>query len=395
MHFQIFSSVFELYHSHPFTICVHMASLIVSTVYITQLLPEIVINNRFFVNLVYSGYLLSANTDHRLVLSTVLFINGCVKYVTTSISFTGFALSLFAQYLSHVVVRQDPLLVTYMNIDGFLQMYLIHVLFTIPSVLHLFVSRILFPSNEVIVDKIHEKNDHCTYIQEWVRRQIDATDQSLTHHWWYDDVSDFTQHHVSCLDTMVLTRIKYITSMMYNIASIDEMNEIYVSSNRQLTGNSDNVFYSKHIDAPFYLFPLCSVKRVILAVNKNDNITTVFPHQNLRHMLSNGDFACFDFNRDIHYIISKNNQPDEPRITLKLHYVVYPRGFYWMAKALKRLNVAYDKRARDLFLYTRDPQTVAQKVAARTVNWTTYATYYIEEYIGFYNLLLGGLVYLM
>lgn len=75
--------------------------------------------------------------------------------------------------------------------------------------------------------------------------------------------------------------------------------------------------------------------------------------------------------------------------------MVYPRGFYWMAKALKRLNVAYDKRARDLFLYTPDPQTVAQKVAARTVNWTTYATYYVEEYIGFYNLLLGGLAHLL
>lgn len=188
---------------------------------------------------------------------------------------------------------------------------------------------------------------------------------------------------------MVLARIKYAMPMMYAIDSIGEMNEIYVSSSRQRTNTSDHVFYSEHIDGPFYFFPFCSVKRVILAVNKNEHITTVFPKQDLRTMLTDGDFVSFDFNRDIHYIVSTNVVPEEPRITLKLHYLVYPRGMRGFANLLRRMNAAYDRRARKLFLYTLAPETLPQRLAAKAVNWTTRATYWAEEYIGLHNVLLG------
>jgi hypothetical protein len=66
------------------------------------------------------------------------------------------------------------------------------------------------------------------------------------------------------------------------------------------------------------------VFRSIVAVNPNKQITTIFPSTGERLTLSDGDVACFDFNREIHRI-EKVEYPDQPRrYCLKVHYVVYP-----------------------------------------------------------------------
>lgn len=60
---------------------------------------------------------------------------------------------------------------------------------------------------------------------------------------------------------------------------------------------------------------------------------------NQEYTLTDGDVAGFDFNREIHYI--KNNEGAvnaEPRITLKLHYVVYPKCLWPLGKLLALLT---------------------------------------------------------
>jgi len=106
-------------------------------------------------------------------------------------------------------------------------------------------------------------------------------------------------------------------------------------------------------------------------------------------MLTNGEFVMFDFNRDIHYIESNNVFVTEPRMTLKLHYVVYPRVIYYPAMLLKKLNVMYDKNARDMFLYTLQPNSLSQKFMSCVVNLSTNLTYLTEQYFGITNLLLA------
>ena len=76
------------------------------------------------------------------------------------------------------------------------------------------------------------------------------------------------------------------------------MNEIYVaSSNAGIS--SDGVFYTRHVDGPFSVFPLCSVYRCVVAVNFNREIETRFPQLPLNLTLSSGDAVAFDYNREV------------------------------------------------------------------------------------------------
>ena len=85
-------------------------------------------------------------------------------------------------------------------------------------------------------------------------------------------------------------------------------------------------------------------------------------HQvNQEYTLTDGDVAGFDFNREVHYI--KNNEDAvnaEPRITLKLHYVVYPKCLWPLGKLLALLTTGYDflrlsPPSSELHLWADDP----------------------------------------
>lgn len=383
MNFETFYTDFEIYHQHPITISTHFVCVGIFTMFVFQ--------HMYFMNvlwLYYGAFLLLTGTPHRLTLSSLLFGYLC-QCLLVPVRVNMLLLSLVAQYLSHYVANEPTLLSTYANESDFLVTYMSHVLFTIPCVLRLFSTRILFPSNNIVLDSLYDikASFHSTFFIDWISKKIDIHDQSKTHHWWYDDLNAFTQVHFLKLNDKVKYRLQQ--SLIFSvITSVDEMNELYVSSSKPIEYNSDNVFYSKHIDGPFYLFPFCSVKRVILALNVNENISTVFPEFDLTYTLSKHEFVSFDFNRDIHYITSNNLPSKEPRITLKLHYLVYPKGLACMAYILMKLNIMYDKHARNLFLYTLSPKTPLQKVASCVVNVTTNLTYYIEHYFGFFNVFL-------
>lgn len=381
MDFKYFFDFYERSHTNPFLINTNMFT----TIIITMFLMEYVYS--YWLVVLYGTILLFVNTGYRMILSTLLFMYGCRKYYIPT-SFVMFLSSLLIQYWSHFALNEQS---TYVKKDGFLLNYISHVLFTIPSVVELFFSKIVFPSNNIVVDKVNLYEDNnANSILTWINGK--NISQSKTYHVWYDDLDVDLKKCFDNLNKKVLFRLKSLTKFN-TIMEIPEMNEIYVSRNKNITEeSSDNVFFRKHIDGPFYLFPLCSVKRVILSLNKNENICTIFPKRDIQPTLSDGEFACFDFNRDIHYIRSRNVDNEEPRITLKLHYVEYPKGMYPIAKLMKFLNVLYDKNARNLFLYTLTPKTRFQRSVSTIVNTITNMTYYIEEYVGFNNLLISGIL---
>merc|ERR1719230_1968192 len=112
------------------------------------------------------------------------------------------------------------------------------------------------------------------------------------------------------------------------------MNEVYVSS-PTYTMNSDKVFYMAHVDGPFFCWPHCYLFRSIIGINENQMISTQFPMTPMKATISTGDMVAFDFNREIHYI---ENDPSKPntdfRITLKVHYLVYPKSLKRFGKLL-------------------------------------------------------------
>ena len=82
------------------------------------------------------------------------------------------------------------------------------------------------------------------------------------------------------------------------------------------------------------------------------------------------------------------------RITLKLHYVVYPKCFGWIGKFKGTLATWYNTTARNLFLATIKPRGFFWKFAAWCVIFTTKRVRELEMYAGLNNIALAAALYL-
>ncbi len=103
-------------------------------------------------------------------------------------------------------------------------------------------------------------------------------------------------------------------------------------------------------------------------------ITTKFPLANRSINLCEGNVFGFDFNREVHHIVrdeSKRDISDDFRVTLKLHYCVYPRVLAPLGWFMHALNVRYNKLFRALFLNTIHPETPYQHFLAWNVTSNT------------------------
>ena len=245
------------------------------------------------------------------------------------------------------------------------------------------VLSLIFPYPKTYFRKL-DKCESFYKIINWVKNKQECSIEK-TFHEWYVLLDDDIQYHFDEIRNKCVGMFHTL-----NIEPVVEMDEIYISSKKRIEGSSDTVFYNKHIDGPYYLFPLCSVYRCIVALNKNETISTHIDRLNEKYYLSDGDCLGFDFNREIHYIESKStvNKIEEPRITLKLHFVLYPKYCYILAIMLKWLTTRYDRNARSLFLYTQTPNTLIKKLCANMILLTTKLTYQIETYVSFHNLFL-------
>ncbi len=87
-----------------------------------------------------------------------------------------------------------------------------------------------------------------------------------------------------------------------------------------------------------------------------------------------GDVLAFDFNREVHYITSeeeKRSLSDDFRVTLKLHYCVYPRILAPLGWFMHFLNVRYNQLFRALFLKTINPESLYEHFLAWNVTANT------------------------
>jgi hypothetical protein len=101
-----------------------------------------------------------------------------------------------------------------------------------------------------------------------------------------------------------------------------------------------------------------------------------------------GDVLGFDFNREVlemlriftlsvnmsslkvHHLSrdeSRRAESDDYRVTLKLHYCMYPRILLPLGKLLYFLNESYNATFRALFLKTINPQTLYEHFLAWNV----------------------------
>jgi len=173
------------------------------------------------------------------------------------------------------------------------------------------------------------------------------------------------------------------------IIPIVNMNEVYVACLG--ADGSDMVFETLHLDGPFALLPFCTVYRCLICIQGNMSVTTSFPlarksHENIT--LKTNDMIAFDYNREPHFISNNGSAQDlTPRIVLKIHYAVTPKGSLPVHNQIcSTSNANYNSLARKAFLSTQNPESVEQQTTSFAINSTTtiYGLYYM--YIGWFNL---------
>lgn len=230
---------------------------------------------------------------------------------------------------------------------------------------------------------------YCKIMKEWAIQNM--TEKTISHHWWYEelpkiqkDIFDVFTNHES-ITSSINTIFDFKT---YAVEPLYGMKEVYITGKNRSEEeiHSDHVFFTPHIDGPFLLFPFVSVYRVLVGMNSNTEIETIFPMIQYSHTINTCDFIGFDFNREVHYIESKESEQEEPRVTLKLHYVIYPHSLYYYGKFIGYLNEEYNRLFRKLFLHTIKPTNLVEYLNSYIIVISTNLFYIGELYIGYRNI---------
>lgn len=225
-------------------------------------------------------------------------------------------------------------------------------------------------------------------VRDWTMSQFPAGNKSS--HWWYGELAAAQKaafYRCATASQIFASFRELFSERNYCMDIIEGMNEIYVTgpSRSDEGNNSDQVFYTRHVDGPWGLIPFVSVYRCIVGMDRNMMITTHFPLANMSVNACEGDVLAFDFNREVHYITSdesKRAESDDFRVVLKLHYCIYPRVLAPLGWAMSWLNTRYNQAFRALFLLTINPKTLYEHFMAWQVNTNTVLFDRIETYLG-------------
>jgi hypothetical protein len=176
----------------------------------------------------------------------------------------------------------------------------------------------------------------------------------------------------------------------YDIMPIQGMNEIYVTAvGAKKSINSDAVFYTPHTDGPYWFLPGASCYRVLVGLTPNQMVRTRFnlQHETQDQVLDMYGVVGFDYNRELHWIDHVPGAKNaERRSLMKLHYVVYPKGWHSYGKLCAYLNTTYNTWARGNFLKTLRPEGAYEYVMAWWIWLTTWFNAIWEETFGWSNL---------
>uniref|UniRef100_A0A6C0CFD1 Uncharacterized protein n=1 Tax=viral metagenome TaxID=1070528 RepID=A0A6C0CFD1_9ZZZZ len=261
-----------------------------------------------------------------------------------------------------------------------------------------------FQKSRVLNCKLRSDHYLLNSIREWIILQEPSTTTS-THKWYKDLPQDIKEmFYNTAKDKKIIEMFRRLFGASgYKIDILHDMNEIYVSppsnNNKDFEKNaSDNIFYTRHIDGPFFYIPFASCYRVIIGLDDNRDIMTIFNMTPETYIIKTGDVVGFDFHRECHYISpiiwntdakaadTLATQEKKYRVILKIHYCVYPYWAIVFGFILGKLTILYNKLFRDLFLLTIRPRNKCTRYLAKLMVISTQAYHDIEFYIGYNNI---------
>lgn len=252
-------------------------------------------------------------------------------------------------------------------------------------------------TSRVLNCKLNHEHTLLNSIREWVIKQEPSINTST--HWWCKDLPPNINELFSNISNnkKIIGMFKTLYGDNYAVDILQDMNEIYVSpplnNNINFEKNaSDNIFYTRHIDGPFFYIPFASCYRVIVGLDDNKDIMTVFNIIPETYIIKTGDVVGFDFHRECHYITpiiryhEDRTNTKKFRVILKMHYCIYPNWAFVFGFVLSKFTIMYNKLFRDLFLFTLKPQNRFIKYLAKVMIISTKIYHDIEYYIGNNNI---------
>jgi Phospholipid methyltransferase len=227
-------------------------------------------------------------------------------------------------------------------------------------------------------------------LREWINKNV-VFSKETTHVWPHKQ--EGTSGPVKSLeeDAAILAGFrKVFAAKHFDIMPVQEMNEIYVTAvGAKKEINSDAVFYTKHNDGPYWMLPGASLYRVLVGVTQNRMVRTRFnlQHESQDKVVDIYDVLGFDYNRELHWIDHVPGATNtERRSLVKLHFIVYPKGWHRYGQLCATLNTNYNTWARNNFLQTLRVETMYDFVLAWWIWLTTIVNATFEEKCGWYNL---------
>jgi len=281
---------------------------------------------------------------------------------------------------------------------------IVHTLWLMPLVIdcvlmrHLFLPKLFVSRNRNIFCKVASRKA-VEDLREWINQEVPETPET-THLWPHK--REGTDDPVTQLenDAAIMAAFrKVFASHHFDIRPVVEMNEIYVTAVGAIQEiTSDAVFYTPHTDGPFWWLPGASLYRVLVGVTPNKTVRTNF---NLQHVseaktVDMYDTLGFDYNRELHWIDHVPGQVNaERRSLIKLHFIVYPKGWHNYGKLCAYFNKSYNTWARGNFLSTLRPETLFEQLNAWCIFATTTSNAMFEMHIGWPNLTYVLAAYLL
>ena len=303
------------------------------------------------------------------------------------------------QDLAHYLCQEATYMGSYIHAKPY--MLVIHSVWLMPLVIdavlmrHCFLPKIVIRNNCLVVKVACTKA--VEDMRNWINQNIPSIPET-THVWPHREEGT----HQQCLDlendaSIMAGFRKIFPKHHYDVLPVQDMNEIYVTAvGAKKEINSDAVFYTPHTDGPYWFLPGCSLYRVLVGLTPNTMVRTNFnlQHETQNQILDMYGVVGFDYNRELHWIDhvpgAKNT---ERRSLLKLHYIIYPKGWHAYGKLAATLNTNYNTWARGNFLRTLRPKSLYEYGLAWWIWLTTWFNSIFEEYCGWTNLVYIATAY--
>lgn len=315
------------------------------------------------------------------------------------ICFFAIALGYGLQDLSHYIFQEKTYMGSYIYTRPL--MLVVHTLWLLPLVIDgvlmrwCFLPKIVSRNRTFFTQASSQKS--VRELREWINDNVKEVTET-THLWPHENKG--TSVPVKALedDSAIYAAFRTVfAAKHYDIKPVVGMNEIYVTAvGAKKDINSDAVFYTPHTDGPYWFLPGASLYRVLVGVTPNSMVRTRFnlQHSSQDQVVDMGQVLGFDYSRELHWIDHVPGAVNKERRSLiKLHYIVYPKGWAWYGRLCASLQTNYNTWARNNFLRTLRPSCTSDFILAWWIWLTTWTNAMFEQYFGWSNLVYILLCY--